>query len=59
LLPEDAQDAIANLVLEEIESENKWDEQFAKSPEKLKTLADEAWAEHRAGKSEELNPESM
>ena len=45
------QDAIGQLVLDEIESERHWDELFAKSPEKLRKLADEAMAEHEAGKA--------
>ncbi|MGA2582077.1 MAG: hypothetical protein ABSG31_02275 [Tepidisphaeraceae bacterium] len=48
-LSETEQDSIARLVLEEIESERRWDELFAKSPEKLMKVADKAWAEHEAG----------
>jgi len=58
-LSEAEQDAIAQIVLDEIESERKWDELFAKSPEKLKKLADRAWAEHEGGRSAELDPDSM
>ena len=56
-LPEAEQNAIAQIVLDEIASETKWDELFARSPETLRKLADKAWAEHEAGKSEELNPD--
>ena len=55
-LPEAEQDAIAQLVIDEIESEQRWDELIAKSPEKLKKLADRAWAEHEAGGSQEFDP---
>jgi hypothetical protein len=58
-LPEAEQDAIGQLVLDEIESERHWDELFAKTPEKLRKLADEAWAEHEAGKTEPLDPEKL
>lgn len=58
-LPEAEQDAIAQIVLDEIESERRWDELFAQSPEKLGKLADKAWAEHEAGLSEELDPEQL
>jgi hypothetical protein len=58
-LPESEQDAIARLVLDEIESERKWDRLFAKSPEKLSRLADQAWAEQEAGLSEELDPDGL
>lgn len=43
------EDAIAQIVLDEIDSERRWEELFAKSPEKLRTLADRAWTEHEAG----------
>lgn len=56
-LPEAEQDAIAQLMLEEIESEKRWDESFAQSPDKLRKLADRAWAEHEAGGSEDLDPD--
>ena len=58
-LSEADQDAIGQLVLDEIESERHWDELFAKSPEKLRKLADQAMAEHEAGKSEPLDPETL
>ena len=58
-LPESEQDAIARLVLDEIEAERRWDQLFAKSPEKLSKLADKAWAEHEAGLSEELDPDRL
>jgi hypothetical protein len=45
-LPNEEQDAIAQLIIGEMESEKQWDALFAKSPEKLKRLADRAWAEH-------------
>jgi len=58
-LPVAEQDAIAQIVIDEIESERRWEELFAKSPEKLRALADRAWAEHEAGGSEELDPERL
>jgi hypothetical protein len=58
-LSEAEQDAIAQIVLDEIESERRWDELFAKSPEKLAGLADRAWREHEAGGSEELDPDRL
>jgi hypothetical protein len=58
-LPEAEQDAIAQIVIDEIESERRWDELFAKSPEKLRKLADRAWSEHEAGGSEELDPDRL
>jgi hypothetical protein len=58
-LPETDQDAIAQIVLDEIESERRWDELFIKSPQKLEKLADQAWAEHEKGQSEELDPDQL
>ena len=58
-MPEDEQNAIAQIVLDEIESERRWEELFAKSPEKLRELADRAWAEHEAGGSEELDADTL
>ncbi len=55
LLPDEDQDALAAALLEELESERRWDELFASSPEVLQRLADEALAEHRAGNTEPLD----
>ena len=58
-LPTDKQDAIATLILEEIEDERRWDESFARSPDLLAKLAAEAMVEYRAGKTQELNPDIL
>lgn len=58
-LPTDEQDAITTLILEELEEEQRWDESFARSPGKLAKLAAEAMAEYRAGKTQELDPETL
>jgi len=58
-LPEEAQDAIANLILEEIEDEQRWDESFAQTPHLLEQLAASAMAEHRAGQTQDLDPETL
>ncbi len=50
-LPPERQNAVAEMILAEIEDEKRWDEAFARSQDKLASLADEAIAEHRAGKS--------
>ena len=54
-LPESEQDAMAALVLEELESEARWAKAFSEHPEALKRLADEALAEHRAGRTKPLD----
>ena len=50
-LPPSEQDALAAILLEELASEKKWGELFAKSQDKLAELAQEALAEHHAGKT--------
>ncbi|BAY16960.1 hypothetical protein NIES21_27940 [Anabaenopsis circularis NIES-21] len=58
-LPADEQDAIAAIILDELEDERRWDEAFAKSPDLLAKLASEAMAEYRTGKTQELDPEKL
>ncbi|PSM48882.1 hypothetical protein C7Y66_12395 [Chroococcidiopsis sp. CCALA 051] len=58
-LPTDEQDAIATLILEELEEEQRWDESFARSPNLLAKLAAEAMTEYRAGRTQELDPETL
>ncbi len=56
-LPPKEQDAVASLILEEIESEKKWDELFAGSQGELSRLAEQAIAEYKAGKTTPLDIE--
>jgi hypothetical protein len=58
-LPPDQQDAVAAWLLAELASERRWDETFARSEKALERLADEALAEHRAGRSTPLDPDEM
>jgi hypothetical protein len=58
-LSPDEQNALASLLLAELESENRWDELFRASGDQLEKLADEALAEHRAGKTEPLDPDKL
>ena len=53
------QDAIATLILAELEEEQRWDDSFARSPNLLAKLAAEAMTEHRLGKTQELDPETL
>lgn len=53
-LPESEQDAVAALVLEELASEQRWTELFAQSQDKLAKLAEEALADHAAGRTKPL-----
>lgn len=49
------QDVLAAILLEEIASERRWSQSFAKSERVLESLASEALAEFRAGKTEPLD----
>lgn len=50
---------IAAIILEELEDERRWDEAFARSPDMLAKLATEAMAEYGAGKTQELDPDTL
>lgn len=58
-LPENEQNAIATIIMEELEDETKWDEAFSRSKDGLAKLAAEAMAEYHAGKTIELDPETL
>jgi len=58
-LPDEKQDAFAKFLLEELESEQRWTEQFEASPGLLAALAEEGLDEHRAGATEELHPDRL
>ena len=58
-LPEGEQDALGRILLEELASERRWEELFAGSHDLLAELADQALTEHRAGRTEKLDPEKL
>jgi hypothetical protein len=58
-LPASEQDAIAVMILEEIEDDLRWDEAFSRSPDALAKLAATAMTEYHAGKTQELDPETL
>ncbi len=58
-LPDDEQNAMAELLLAELASEEKWEKRFAKSQGALSLLAQEALDEHERGETEDLYPESF
>ncbi len=49
-LPGPEQDAIAAIIFDALEDEEKWAEQFAGSQDALATLAAEALAEHKGAR---------
>ncbi len=53
------QNFLAHFIMEDIAEEKKWDELFAKHPEILERLAEQALAEHRAGKTIEITEECL
>lgn len=47
------------MILEELEDDQRWDESFSRSPDILAKLAANAMAEYHAGKTQELDPETL
>jgi len=58
-LDDDQQDRLARIILDDIESDRRWDELFAKSQDFLGELAAEAKAEYEAGLTDELTPDKL
>lgn len=58
-LPDLKQDAIAALILEELEDEARWGKAFTDSQDALARLAREAMVEDEAGKTKELDPDTL
>jgi hypothetical protein len=56
-LPDREQDALASVLLDELESERRWDQLFASSQDLLGLMAREALAEYRAGEAKPLDLE--
>lgn len=58
-LPDDQQDAFAQWILEELESEQRWAKSFEKSQDILEMLADKALNEFREGKTHNLDVDNL
>ena len=56
-LPESEQDALAALILADLEDERRWSEAFSSSQDLLADLASEARAEYESGRTLPLGPE--
>ena len=54
-LPDDEQDAVASIILEELDDEARWRATFARSQDALARLADAAHAEIGRGEVQPLN----
>lgn len=53
------QDALARWLLDELESDRRWDELLAESGRTLSDLAEEARQEHRRGETKPLDPDRL
>lgn len=58
-LPDVEQNALAKWVLEELESERKWEKAFSGSEDILDRLADEALTAHKQGKTKPLHIKTL
>ncbi len=60
-LPERDQEALASILLQEIDAERRWDELFARpeSADLLSRMADQALAGARAGRARKLDPDEL
>ena len=58
-LPECDQNAIAQWLMEELASGRKWESRLEGSQDALASLADQALAEHRQGRTRQLDPDAL
>lgn len=58
-LPADEQDRVARWLLDELEDEEHWARQFRASQDALSNLASEARADRAAGRTTDLDPETL
>ena len=58
-LPEEEQEALAWVMLEEIDSERPWDELFSQPSEVIERMAEQALEDYRAGRTEPLDPDKL
>ena len=58
-MPTAEQELLATRLLAELADDDEFDRTIARTSDKLAILAKEALAEHRAGLTEELDPEKL
>jgi len=58
-LSEQEQNALADWILKELASEERWDDMLEGSADALAGLAREALAEHREGATQALDPDTL
>lgn len=56
-LPASQQDAMATIILEELEDEEQWNETFSRPPDELGLLVDKVMAEYHVGQPQQLDPD--
>ncbi len=58
-LPPERQDAIASIILEELEDERRWDKTFAESQDQLTKLAQKVRADIKAGRVKKMGIDEL
>ncbi len=58
-LPTREQEAFGRWMLKELEDEERWQRSFRRSKGKLRTLAEAALADHKAGRTRRLDPDRL
>ena len=58
-LPPEEQDAIAAVILEELEDEQRWNKAFTESQDELAQLAHKARADIKAGHSQKMDIDEL
>jgi hypothetical protein len=58
-LPDNEQEALGQWLLEEFASERRWDELFSRSSDKLAALGKKALAEHREGRTQDIDLDKL
>ena len=54
-LPQEQQDSLAAILIEEMASEDRWQQSFARSQDALSKLASEALVEHATGRTLDMD----
>jgi hypothetical protein len=58
-LPPEEQDRVGQWLLDELRDDEHWTRQFGASQNLLSKLADEARADHAAGRTTDIDPDSL
>ena len=58
-LPPEEQDRVGQWLLDELRDDEHWTRQFGASQNLLSELADEARADHTAGRTTDIDPDSL